>query len=83
MSDTTTQNTLKGGEFLIKDFDAQEIFSLEELTEEQKMLRESLEDFMEREVVPHRERFEKKDYALTEETMLKTSVSTKNIDISL
>lgn len=71
MSDTTTQNTLKGGEFLIKDFDAQEIFSLEELTEEQKMLRESLEDFMEREVVPHRERFEKKDYALTEETMRK------------
>ena len=70
MSDTL-QNTLKGGEFLIKDFDAQEIFSLEELTEEQKMLRESLEDFMEREVVPHRERFEKKDYALTEETMRK------------
>ncbi|MCG7280658.1 acyl-CoA dehydrogenase family protein [Chryseobacterium taklimakanense] len=70
MSDTI-QNTLKGGEFLIKDFEAQEIFSLEDLNDEQKMLRESLEEFMEREVVPHRERFEKKDYALTEETMRK------------
>lgn len=70
MSDTL-QNTLKGGEFLIKDFEAQEIFSLEDLNDEQKMLRESLEEFMEREVVPHRERFEKKDYALTEETMRK------------
>lgn len=70
MSDTL-QNTLKGGEFLIKDFEAQEIFSLEDLNDEQKMLRESLEEFMEREVVPHRERFEKKYYALTEETMRK------------
>ncbi|AZI68211.1 acyl-CoA dehydrogenase [Kaistella daneshvariae] len=68
MNDTTT---LKGGEFIIKDIPAQELFSLEELTDEQIMLRESLHEFMEREVVPNRERFEQKDYALTEETMRK------------
>lgn len=70
MSDTT-KTTLKGGEFIIKDIPAAELFSLEELTDEQKMLRESVTEFMERDVIPHRERFEKKDYALTEETMRK------------
>ena len=70
MSDTI-KTTLKGGEFIIKDIPAAELFSLEELSEEQKMLRESVTEFIERDVIPHRERFEKKDYALTEETMRK------------
>ncbi|MDO5617021.1 MAG: acyl-CoA dehydrogenase family protein, partial [Cruoricaptor ignavus] len=56
-------------EFLIKDIPANEIFSLEELTEEQKMLRDSIREFIDKDVIPHRERFEKKDYALTEEKM--------------
>ena len=68
MSDTENR-TIKGGEFLIKDIPAQEIFSLEELSEEQKMLRDSLKEYIERDVIPKRERFEKKDYALTEECM--------------
>lgn len=61
--------TLKGGEFLIKEIPTNEIFSLEELSEEQKMLRDSAKEFIDREVVPHHDRFEKKDYALTEEKM--------------
>ncbi|UTX49271.1 acyl-CoA dehydrogenase family protein [Chryseobacterium sp. MA9] len=64
-------NILKGGEFLIKQIPANEIFSVEELNEEQKMLRDSAKEFIDREVVPQRERFEKKDYAFTEETMRK------------
>jgi hypothetical protein len=44
--------TLKGGEFLIKEIPANEIFSLEELNEEQKMLRDSAKEFIDREVVP-------------------------------
>ncbi|WP_347216911.1 acyl-CoA dehydrogenase family protein [Chryseobacterium sp.] len=63
--------TLKGGEFLIKEIPANEIFSVEELNEEQKMLRDSAKEFIDREVVPQRERFEKKDYGFTEETMRK------------
>ncbi|CAH0209385.1 acyl-CoA dehydrogenase family protein [Chryseobacterium sp. Bi04] len=63
--------TLKGGEFLIKQIPASEIFSIEELNEEQKMLRDSAKEFIDREVVPQKERFEKKDYAFTEETMRK------------
>ncbi|QQQ28816.1 acyl-CoA dehydrogenase family protein [Chryseobacterium indoltheticum] len=64
-------NIVKGGEFLIKEIPANEIFSLEELSEEQKMLRDSAKEFIDREVVPKHDRFEKKDYTLTEETMRK------------
>ncbi|SKB58531.1 Acyl-CoA dehydrogenase [Soonwooa buanensis] len=62
---------LTGGEFLIKEIPANEIFSLEELNEEQKMLRDSAKEFIDREVVPNREKFEHNDYAFTEECMKK------------
>ncbi len=71
MSDTTTKKSLIGGDFLITETPAADIFSLEELSEEQKMLRDSIREFIDREVVPHHERFEHKDYALTEECMRK------------
>lgn len=68
---STDTKTLDGGEFLVKDINAQEIFSIEELSEEQKMLRDSAKEFIDKEVVPNKERFEKKDYAYTEEVMRK------------
>ncbi|MFC0344268.1 acyl-CoA dehydrogenase family protein [Epilithonimonas hispanica] len=68
---STETKTLDGGEFLVKDISAQEIFSIEELSEEQKMLRDSAKEFIDKEVVPNKERFEKKDYAYTEEVMRK------------
>lgn len=64
-------SNLIGGSFLIKETPATAIFSLEELNEEQKMLRDSAKEFIDREVIPHHDRFEKKDYALTEECMKK------------
>ncbi|MFC4163682.1 acyl-CoA dehydrogenase family protein [Epilithonimonas zeae] len=68
---STETQTLNGGEFLVKDITAQEIFSIEELSEEQTMLRDSAKEFIDKEVVPNKERFEKKDYAYTEEVMRK------------
>lgn len=68
---STDKKTLDGGEFLVRDITAQEIFSIEELSEEQKMLRDSAKEFIDKEVVPNKERFEKKDYAYTEEVMRK------------
>ncbi|MCG2793239.1 MAG: acyl-CoA dehydrogenase family protein [Weeksellaceae bacterium] len=68
---STETKTLNGGEFLVKDITAQDIFSIEELSEEQKMLRDSAKEFIDKEVVPNKERFEKKDYAYTEEVMRK------------
>ena len=62
-------STLKGGEFLIKEIEAKNIFTPEDFSEEQKMLRDSAKEFIDKVVVPNKERFEKKDYAFTEECM--------------
>lgn len=62
-------STQKGGEFLIKEIEAKNIFTMEDFSEEQKMLRDSAKEFMDKVVVPNKERFEKKDYAFTEECM--------------
>ena len=63
--------TIKGGEFLIKEIKSEEIFISEEFSEEQKMMKDAVIEFIDREVWPHKERFENKDYALTEEVMRK------------
>ena len=62
---------IKGAEFLIKEVNSDAIFISEEFSEEQQMMREALEEFMDREVVPNRERFENKDYNFTREIMTK------------
>ncbi|MEI2420626.1 hypothetical protein V6O07_10165, partial [Arthrospira platensis SPKY2] len=56
---TTTQTTspVKGGEFLIKDSDAADIFTPEDYTEEQLMFRKSMRDFLDKEVEPIKEKF--------------------------
>ena len=63
--------TIKGGEFLIKEVQYEDIFITEEFTEEHKMMKDSVIEFIDREVWPHKERFENKDYALTESVMRK------------
>jgi len=62
---------IKGGEFLITDQKSNDIFIPEEFTEEQKMMASATTEFVEKELDPHRERFEKKDYKLTEDCMKK------------
>lgn len=73
MSTATTDNQkfLKGGEFVIRDTDTSDIFIPEDFSEEQKMMASATTEFIEKEVVPQRDRFEKKDYAFTEELMKK------------
>jgi len=61
----------KGGEFIVKKTAAKNIFITEDFNEEQKMMQASVKEFIDREVWPHKERFEKKDYAFTEELMRK------------
>lgn len=63
--------SIKGGEFIIKETEAKNIFIIEDFNEEQKMMKESVTEFIDREVWPHKERFEKKDYGFTEELMRK------------
>ncbi len=64
-------NLLRGGQFLVKETNCEDVFTLEDLSEEQKMMRDSTKEFVDRELWAHWERFEQKDYAYTEETMRK------------
>lgn len=70
-TETINKDILRGGQFLVKKTNYEDIFTLEDLTEEQKMMRESTKDFVDRELWAHWEKFEKKDYAYTEECMRK------------
>jgi len=69
--ETTEKDILRGGQFLVKETISEDVFTLEDLNEEQKMMRESTKEFVDRELWAHWERFEKKDYAYTEECMKK------------
>ena len=68
---TNEKNITRGGEFIIKETDCENIFSPEDFSEEQLMMKQAVSDFIDKEVMPHRERFENKDYKLTEDTMKK------------
>jgi alkylation response protein AidB-like acyl-CoA dehydrogenase len=46
------KNAIKGGEFLIRETAASDIFIPEEFTEEQKMIYQQCEDFLDKEVYP-------------------------------
>jgi alkylation response protein AidB-like acyl-CoA dehydrogenase len=66
-----TKKLIKGGEFIIRDSSPEDIFTPEDFTEEQIMMKESVQEFVDREIWPHKERFEKKDYELTKSCMEK------------
>lgn len=60
MSDTMEKTTLlKGGEFLIKEADFQDMFILEDANEEQLMIQEMTKDFVEKEIAPVDDKIEK------------------------
>jgi len=62
---------LRGGQFLVKEINCEEIFTPEDFSEEQLMMKDSVKEFVDREIWPQKARFEQKDYALTEELMRK------------
>ena len=62
---------IKGGEFIIKENSPDDIFTPEDFSEEQIMMKESVKEFIDREVWPNKERFEKKDYDFTKSCMQK------------
>jgi alkylation response protein AidB-like acyl-CoA dehydrogenase len=64
-------NIIRGGQFLVKETKCEDIFTPEDFNEEQVMMRDSVIEFVDKEIWPNKERFEKKDYALTEDIMRK------------
>lgn len=69
--ETIEKNVLRGGQFLVKESNCEDIFTPEDFSEEQIMMREAVKEFNEREIIAHKARFEAKDYKLTEEVMKK------------
>lgn len=65
------KDILRGGQFLVKETNCEDVFTPEDFSEEQKMMRDSVIEFNDREIIPNKPRFEAKDYALTEECMRK------------
>ena len=70
-TETIKDDLLRGGQFLVKETPCEAVFTPEDLSEEQRMMRDSTKEFVDRELWAHWERFEKKDYAFTQECMKK------------
>ncbi|TAL63350.1 MAG: acyl-CoA dehydrogenase [Bacteroidetes bacterium] len=64
-TDTKTTTALKGGEFLIKETNAQDIFIPEQWNEEQLMIAQSCTDFLAQEVWPNLDRIDAQEEGLT------------------
>src|SRR4051794_16718407 len=63
---TTEKKLIKGGEYLIKETQASDIFIPEELNEEQKMIADMAKDFLKTEVLPHLDRIDQQEAGLME-----------------
>jgi len=68
------KNILRGGHFIIKETNCEDIFTPEDFSEEQLMMRDSVLEFAEKELWPNKARFETKDYSFTVECMHKAAV---------
>jgi alkylation response protein AidB-like acyl-CoA dehydrogenase len=63
--------TIKGGEFIIKETDAKDVFIPEEFDEEQLMIKKTCEDFLATEVIPFLDRIDLQEEGLMESLMNK------------
>ena len=69
--ETKNKELLRGGQFLVKETKCEDVFTPEDFSEEQKMMKEAVMEFNDREIIPNKPRFEAKHYALTEACMKK------------
>ncbi|MBP6825600.1 MAG: acyl-CoA dehydrogenase family protein [Saprospiraceae bacterium] len=72
MEDTLVKtDVLKGGEFLIRESGPEDTFIPEELNEEQLMVRQMAQDFLNNEVAPNRPKIEKQEPGLSQSLLKK------------
>jgi alkylation response protein AidB-like acyl-CoA dehydrogenase len=65
------KDVTRGGQFLVKETKCEDVFTPEDFSEEQVMMRDMVKEFVDKEIWPNKNRFENKDYAFTEECMRK------------
>ena len=68
---TKNKKKHKGGEFILKESLSDEIFTPEDFSEEQLMMKDTIIDFMDREIWPDKMKYEEKNYDLTVQAMKK------------
>ncbi|KDN56172.1 acyl-CoA dehydrogenase family protein [Flavobacterium seoulense] len=73
MADTIEKNVTRGGQFLVKETKCEDIFIPEDFSEEQKMMRDMVKEFVDKELWPNKDRFEKRDFSFTVECMQKAA----------
>jgi alkylation response protein AidB-like acyl-CoA dehydrogenase len=71
MMATSTEQTIKGGAWLLDETDPTSVMTPEKLTEEHKLIGQTAAEFIENEVLPVTERLEQKDWALNRELLVK------------
>ncbi len=59
METVSKKQAIHGGEFLVRETNAQDIFIPEEFSEEQKMMAQATQDFIDKEIKPNVERMDK------------------------
>jgi len=67
----STKEKVKGASFLLGDIAPEQVFTPEDMTEEQKMIGQSVLEFVEKEIEPVREKLESLDYDLSVRLMRK------------
>ncbi|OUM85761.1 MAG: acyl-CoA dehydrogenase [Bacillus thermozeamaize] len=67
----STQEKVKGASFLLEEISPEQVFTPEDITEEQKMIGRTVLEFVEKEIEPVREKLESLDYDLSIQLMRK------------
>ncbi len=71
MEATAHKTSIRGGEFVIRETKAQDVFIPEEFSEEQKMMAEACQDFIDKEITPNIKRIDSMEEGLMRSIMQK------------
>ncbi|HKW73969.1 MAG TPA: acyl-CoA dehydrogenase family protein [Terriglobales bacterium] len=73
---------LKGGSFLIEEHTTDQVFTVEDLSEEHQQIAQTTQDFAKNEVLPNTEKIEHKDFSVTRSLIRKAcEIGIGNVDI--
>ncbi|HET7215618.1 MAG TPA: acyl-CoA dehydrogenase family protein [Terriglobia bacterium] len=73
MTTVRTKQMIKGGSFLIEQRAPEEIFTPEDMTDQHRLIAQTAEEFMQKEIVPRVREIEEKDTALLRELLRKAA----------
>jgi alkylation response protein AidB-like acyl-CoA dehydrogenase len=69
--ETLEKNIQRGGQFIVNNANCASVFTPEDFSEEQLLMKEAVKEFNEREIIAHRKRFESRDFEYTKQCMQK------------